>query len=129
MREINKYDYNTMIKDFEVSSRHNDYLKKIKKKWLEESKKYKENVQHMKDFQEETYQKKNKDLMNKLIKKEKLLLTALENNQKSKMKERQKAIDLMMEKEKLAKKNVENFLEQQEKDRQKLQEDTNGKSK
>ena len=127
--EVNKYDYNTMIKDLETSSRHQEYLRKLRKKWMEESKKYKDNIEHMKEFQEESYRKKNKDLINKLRKKEKLLLTSLENNQKTRMIERQKAIDSMMEKEKLARKNVENFMQQQEKDRQKLQNTTTKKSK
>jgi hypothetical protein len=83
----------------------------------------------MKEFQEENYKKKNRDLVNKLKKKEKLLLTSLENSQKSKMMERQKVIESMIEKEKLARKNVENFLQQQEKDRQKLEHNTNEKSK
>ena len=96
---------------------------------MDESKKYKESIEHMKEFQEETYQKKNKDLINKLKKKEKLLLTSLENNQKTRMKERQKAIESMMEKEKLARENVGKFLIQQEKDRLKLQTDTDKKSK
>ena len=96
---------------------------------MDESKKYKESIEHMKEFQEEKYQKKNKDLINKLKKKEKLLLTSLENNQKTRMKERQKAIESMMEKEKLARENVEKFLIQQEKDRLKLQTDTDKKSK
>ena len=118
-----------MIKDLETSSRHQEYLRKVRKKWMEESKKYKDNIEHMEEFQEESYKKKNKDLVNKLRKKEKLLLTSLENNQKTRMIERQKAIDSMMEKEKLARKNVENFMQQQEKDRQKLQNTTNKKSK
>ena len=127
--EVNKFDYDSMIKDLETSSRHQEHLRKIRKKWMEESKKYKENIEHMKEFQEETYKRKNRDLMNKLKKKEKLLLTSLENNQKTKMLERQKAIESMIEKEKLARKNVENFMQKQEKDRQKLQQDTDDKSK
>lgn len=126
---VNKYDYDAMIKDLETSSRHQEYMRKIKKKLMEESKRYKENIEHMKEFQEETYKKKNRDLMNKLKKKEKLLLTSLENNQKTRMLERQKAIESMIEKEKIARKNVENFMQQQEKDRQKLQKDTDDKSK
>ena len=126
---VNKYDYDSMIKNLETSSRHQEYLRKIRKKWMEESKKYKENIEHMKEFQEETYRKKNRDLINKLKKKEKLLLTSLENNQKTKMLERQKAIESMIEKEKLAKKNVENFLQKQEEERLQLQHNTDGKSK
>ena len=125
---VNKYDYDAMIKDLETSTRHEDLLKKMKKKWQAESKKYKENVQHMKEFQEETYQKKNNDLIKKLKKKDQILLTALKNNQQSKMKERQKMIESMMEKEKKSRENVQNFLAKQEKDRQKLQIDTDGKS-
>ena len=126
---VNKYDYDSMIKNLETSSRHQEYLRKIRKKWMEVSKKYKENIEHMKEFQEETYRKKNRDLINKLKKKEKLLLTSLENNQKTKMLERQKAIESMIEKEKLAKKNVENFLQKQEEERLQLQHNTDGKSK
>ena len=92
------------------------------------SKKYKENLDHMKEFQEETYQRKNKELIKRLKKKDQILLTALKNKQKSKMKERQKIIEAMMEKEKKSKEKVKNFLEKQEKDRQKLQIDTDGKS-
>ena len=117
-----------MIKDLETSSRHDESLKKVKKKFRDLSKKYKENLDHMKEFQEETYQKKNKELIKKLKKKDQILLTALKNKQKSKMKERQKIIEAMMEKEKKSKEKVKNFLEKQEKDRQKLQIDTDGKS-
>ena len=102
---INKYDYDTMIKDLEATTRHEDHLKKIRRKWLEESKKYKEAVEHMKEYQEETYKKKNSELVNKLKKKDQVLLTVLKKNQQSKMKERQKAIESMMEKE--SKKQVE----------------------
>ena len=117
-----------MIKDLEATTRHEDHLKKIRRKWIEESKKYKEAVQHMKEFQEETYQKKNTELVSKLKKKDQVLLTVLKKNQQSKMKERQKAIESMMEKEKKSRENVKNFLQQQEKERQKLQIDTNDKS-
>ena len=125
---VNKYDYNTMLKDLESSSRHEDHLKKIKKKWMDESKKYKETIEHMKEYQEETYQKKNKELVKRLKKKEQILLTALKNNQKSRMKERQKMFEALMQKEKQSRQNVQNFLIKQEKERQKLQIDNNGKS-
>ena len=82
----------------------------------------------MKEFQEETYKKKNSELVKKLKKKDQVLLTVLKKNQQSKMKERQKAIESMMEKEKKSRENVKNFLKQQERERQKLQIDTNDKS-
>ena len=126
---INKYDYETMIKDMDTSARYQDHLKKEKKFWLDKSKKYKENVEHMKEFQEETYQKKNKELIEKLKKKEKILITSLQNKQKSRMKERQKAIELMMQKERLARENVEKYMIKQEKDRLQLEKNSSGKSK
>ena len=125
---MNKYDYESMIRDMDTSSRHQEYLRKIRKKWMDESKKYKQNVEHMKEFQEETYQKRNKDLIEKLKRKEKVLLTSLQNKQKSRMKERQKAIESMMEKERIARENVEKYLIKQEKDRLSLEKYSNRKS-
>ena len=55
-----------MIKDFETNARHEDHLKKIRKKRAAESKKYQETIQHMKELREETYQKKNAELKQKL---------------------------------------------------------------
>ena len=125
---MNKYDYESMIRDMDTSSRHQEHLRKIRKKYMEENKKYKQNLEHMKEFQEETYQKRNKELIEKLKKKEKVLLTSLQNKQKSRMKERQKAIESMMEKERIARENVEKYLIKQEKDRLSLEKYSNRKS-
>lgn len=127
--QVNDYDYKSMLKELGATTRHEDHLRKIKRKWHNENKKYDENIEHMKEFQEENYQKKNSDLMRKLKKKEGIYLTSLENNQKTRMKERQKAIDSMMEKEKMAIENVEKFLEKQERDRLQFEKDSNEKSK
>ena len=118
-----------MIKDFETNARHEDHLKKIKKKRAAEMKKYNETIQHMKELSEETYQRKNKELKNKLNKKEQLLITALENKQKEQMKEKERAIAEMIEKENQARKNVEKFMEQQEKNRLQFERDIHDKSK
>ena len=67
--------------------------------------------------------------MKKLKKKEQILITSLENQQKDKMRDKERAIAIMVEKEKLAKENVEKFLEEQEKRRQLLQIEINKKSK
>lgn len=125
---MNKYDYEAMIKNMETSTRHQEHLKKIKKKWMDESKKYKDNVEHMKELQEQMFKKKNKELIEKLKRKEKLLITSLKNKQKTRLLERQKAIELMMEKERIAKENVEKFMLKQEKDRIQLELESNGKS-
>ena len=55
---VNDYDFKAMIKEFEIASRHEDYLRKIKKKFSDENKKYNESIKQMREFQEETYQKK-----------------------------------------------------------------------
>ena len=126
---MNDFDYKRMIKDFETNARHEDHLKKIKKKRAAEMKKYNETIQHMKELREETYQRKNKELKNKLNKKEQLLITALENKAKEQMKEKERAIAEMIEKENQARKNVEKFMEQQEKNRLQFERDIHDKSK
>ena len=99
--EINDYDYRKMIKDFEATQRFENHYKKLKKQWVEESKKYQTNVEHMKEYREETYKKKNNELVKKLNQKESLLITSLENKNKDKRREKGKAFSLLMEKEKL----------------------------
>ena len=42
---VNKNDYETMIKDLETSSRHHEYLRKLRKKCIEENKKLKEEIE------------------------------------------------------------------------------------
>ena len=125
--EINDYDYKKMIKDFEITQRFENHIKKIKKRWEDEGKKYQTCLEHMKEFREETYQRKNKALINKLNKKESLLITSLEHKQKDKMKEKEKSIAQLMEKERIAKENVEKFMGEQEKLRLIFQEETHQK--
>ena len=116
-----------MIKEFETTQRFEKKKKKIKKRWEEEGKRYQSNIEHMKEFREEEYKRKNKDLINKLNTKESLLITSLELKQKDKMKEKERAIAQMMEKEKAAKENVEKFLEEQEKLRLIFEEEINSR--
>ena len=125
--EINDYDYKKMIKDFEATQRFENHYKKLKKKWEEEGKKFLTSIEHMKEYREETYKKRNKELVNRLNKKESLLITSLENKHKDKLKEKEKAIAQLMEKEKLAKENVEKYMEQQEKLRLIFEEETHQK--
>ena len=107
--------------DFEMSARHDNYLRKIKKKWEDEGKRYNDTILRMKEFREENYKKKNAELMKKLKRKEKLLMTLLENQNKEKMTERKKNLMLMMEREKNAKDNVERYQEKVEEDRKVFQ--------
>jgi hypothetical protein len=126
---LNDYDYNKMMKDFESSAKHQDYLKKIKRKWANVGKKYNETIQRMKELKEETYQKKSKALKDKLKKKEQLLITLQNESNKEKMIEKQKNLELMMKREKTARENVEKFLKEQEEERLKFEEEINQKSK
>ena len=126
--EINTFDYNKMMKDFETSQRHHEHLKKIEKKWKSVSKKYSETIEHMKEHREETYKKKNDELKRKLKKKEQVLITSLQNKQKDKMKDKERAIAELMEREKTARENVEAFLIEQEKERLQFEKETQEKS-
>jgi len=118
-----------MIRDFETSTRHEDILKKIKKKHMSESKRYQETIRHMKELKEETYQKKNADLKEKLKKKEMVLITSLETKQKDKMEEKRRIITELIQKENKAKKNIEEYMKEQERMRLQFEENINKKSK
>ena len=114
-----------MIKDFEASERCLNNYKKLKKKYKEENKKYQTTIEHMKEFREQNYLKKNKDLMKRLNKKESLWITGLENQRNDKRKEKERILAQMLKKEKMAKENVEKFIEFQEKLRLDFEKETN----
>jgi len=126
-QEMNEYDYNKMMSDFEFSTRHQAQLQKIKKKWQNVGKKYDETIQRMKELREENYKKQNTALVKKLKKKDQVLLTALETTNKEKMAERKKNIEAMMEREKAARENVEKHLLEDEQTRKKFEEQINEK--
>ena len=115
--------------DFEANARHQEYLKKIRRKWAAEGKKYDETIQRMKELREETYQKKSKALQQKLKKKEQLLITLQNESNKEKKIEKQKNLEILMKREKTARENVEKFLKEQEEERLKFEEEINQKSK
>ena len=127
--EINDFDYKRMIKDFETNARHQEYLKKIKRKINAKSRKYDEALQRMKELKEETYKKRNNELKKKLQKKEEILITTLQNKDKNKMREKQRAITEMIERENQAKKNAERYMEEQEKNRLEFQKEIEERSK
>ena len=83
----------------------------------------------MKEFKEEQLQKKTNDFVKKLKEKEKLYLTSFREKQKSRMKERQKAIDLLMEKERNAREKVNKYMEKEDIKRLKLQQTSTDKGK
>ena len=95
---------------------------------MSESKKYQETIKHMKELKEETYQKKNEELKQKLKKKEMVLITALETKQKDKMEEKRRIITEMIEKENRAKKNIQAYMKEQERIRLQFEDNINKKS-
>ena len=128
-QEINKYDFTKMIKEFEADERFQNIKKNLKKKYQEENEKYLINIEHMKELREQNYIKKNKDLRNRLRKKENLLITSLENIKLNKSKEKRKLIQINLNKKNKAKINVQKFLAEQEKNRIVFQNETNNKCK
>ena len=128
-QEINKYDYTKMIKDFAADERFQNIKKKLKKKYQEENEKYLINIEHMKELREQNYIKKNTDLINRLKKKESLLITSLENIKLNKSKEKKKLIQINLTKKNKARINVQKFLAEQEKHRIVFQNETNNKCK
>ena len=125
--EINDYDYKKMLKDFEITERFENLSKKLKKKWKEESKKYQTSIEHMKEYREQSYLKKNNELIKKLKKKDNIWLTGIEAKKKDKKIEKERIIAQMIKKEKTARKNVENYMKEQEKLRLNFEIETNMK--
>ena len=68
-KSSNLYDYNKMMSDFEVETRYEDRLKKLKNKWKNENKKHRETVELMKEKREEIYNQKRAKLLKELDKK------------------------------------------------------------
>lgn len=115
--------------DFEMTMRYEDNLKRIRKKWLDKGKKYKQTIEKMKIEREEQYQKKNQELQKKLKEKNQVLLTALDATRQAKMAEKEKNIQHLIERERAAKENVEKNLEEQEQERLLAEQMTREKSK
>ena len=110
-----------MMTDFEMAARHEAHLRKIRKRWEEEGKRYKEVIEKMKEQREENYKKKKAELLKKLKKKEKILMTQLENQNKEKMALKRKNIEIMLKREKSARANIERYQEKLEDDRKRFQ--------
>ena len=127
--EINDYDYQKMIKDFEMNARFENNKKKLRKKWKIFHEKYQTTIEHMKEYREQSYRQKKSALIKKLNKKENTMITSLENIRNDKMREKERIIAQMMEKEKIARENVEKFMEEQEQLRLDFQKETDERRK
>ena len=127
--EINDYDYQKMIKDFEMNARFENNKKKLRKKWKIFHEKYQTTIEHMKEYREQSYRQKKSALIKKLNKKENTLITSLENIRNDKMREKERNRAQMMAKEKNDRENVEKLIEEQEQLRMELQKETDERRK
>ncbi len=114
----NKYYYNKMLSDLETESRHEDILRKQKKKWRSESLKYMEKVHLMKEKKEDMYHTKMNNLQKEINLKEKEISERLAQNRKQKEAERKKALEIFLKKEKSAKEAYNKKLKKDEKERE-----------
>ena len=112
-----------------MTSRHENHIKKIKRKWVEKRRKFRQTIERMKLEREEQYQNKNRELQKRLKMKDQTLLTALDATKQAKQAEKQRNIELLTQKEKQAKEIVEKNLEEQERQRLIAAELTQEKSK
>lgn len=118
-----------MMENFELESRHEAHLRKIKQRWSIEAKNYNRKIRQMKIEREAQYKQKNHQLMEKLNKKDQILITALTAKRQAKSAEKQRMIKEIMEKENEAKKKVQDFLYEQELQRLREAQRTEEKSK
>ena len=123
-KNTNLYDYNKMMSDFEVETRYEDRLKKLKNKWKNENKKHRETVELMKERREERYNEKRAKLMNELDKKNLNIRKKLNENRAIKEAELNKNIEELLEKEKRAKTKYKTRLIKEEKERLKNEQET-----
>lgn len=110
-----------MIEDFELESRHQKILNKIKNKWRKVGIKYKERVEELKKQNEKTYILKSKLLEKKLKEKEEVLQKNIDTKKRIKSEERERLGNLMKQKTENASQNLEEFLSKQEEERLKLE--------
>lgn len=126
--EINKYDYDRMIKEFRSEESLQKMHREEKKMWEKKSEEYLKRVDEMKDYRADQYKKK-KNALTKLLREKEQKLAARQKNQKeSKMAEKQKRIEEMAKKEQAAIEKVEKYQVDLEKKRLILEKNTEEKS-
>ena len=121
VKRINDYDYNKMLDNFELESRHQRIINGIKSKWKNIGLKYKEKLSEYKKQNEKMYKIKNKELQKKIREKDELLHRNIEMNKRLKSEERERKGNLMKQKTENASQNLEEFLSKQEEERLKLE--------
>ena len=123
-KHMNEYDYNKMISNFEMESRHNRILKDIKEKWSSLSALHDEKVENMKIKTEKMYKKKDRDLKKKLLKKEEIIKKQLETRKNLLEQEKKKREEITKKKVDDVYKNLNEFKNKEEEKRLILEKET-----
>ena len=121
---INNYDYNKMMFDFEKSEKRKRYFNKKTKDSEKYNKLHHKKIKQFREARDELEKEKQKQLQSRLHSKSQIMLTALDLTKQSKYSEKQKVIEDLAQKEKYAKETVERNLIEQEKQRLKNAEKT-----
>ena len=116
-KRINEYDYQKMLKDFELEARHNKILRGIKNKWRSISIMHNEKVEEMKVKTEKMYKKKDREFKQKLSRKEEIIKRQLEMKQRLLLKEKSKREAITKKKVDDVQKNLNDFKDLEEKER------------
>ena len=116
-KRINEYDYQKMLKDFELEARHNKILRGIKNKWRSISVMHNEKVEEMKVKTEKMYKKKDREFKQKLSRKEEVIRRQLEMKQRLLLKEKSKREAITKKKVDDVQKNLNDFKDLEEKER------------
>ena len=116
-RRINEYDYQKMLEDFELESRHNKILKGIRDKWKSLSAIHNEKVEEMKIKTEKMFLKKDKEFKQKISRKEEIIKKQLEMKDKLLSEEKKRREEITKKKVDNVQKNLEDFKNMEEKRR------------
>lgn len=128
-RRINEYDYNKMIEDFELESRHNKILRGIRNKWRSVSAMHDEKVEEMKIKTEKMFKKKDKEFKNKLLMKEEVIKRQLEMKKRLLSEEKKRREMITKKKVDDVNKNLKDFQNMEEQRRLIIEKEIFGKSK
>jgi len=128
-KHINEYDYNKMMENFALESRHNKILKDIKDKWSSLSALHDEKVENMKVKTENLYKKKDKELKKKLARKDQIIKQQKEMQKNIREEEKRKREEKTKKKVDDVAKNLIEFRSMEEKKRLILEKETFDKSK
>ena len=128
-RRINEYDYNKMIEDFELESRHNKILRGIRNKWRSVSAMHDEKVEEMKIKTEKMFKKKDKEFKKKLLMKEQVIKRQLEMKKRMLSEEKKRREMITKKKVDDVNKNLKDFQNMEEQRRLIVEKEIFGKSK